>query len=440
MRIKEIIGTRSIASVGRRAFDPSMEYAPSIRDGLLWVAPLRDNAPSIYDNGVVAYVDPSDQDVDADGTYIDSYGIMQDAILDVLRIEKNGALLEALRENIQTYSEDITNSAYGALDCSKAGNVTTGPDGKLTADQIVEDSGLSAHRIYSAHTWDGSSEYTISAFVKDAGRPGFRISFANLNFVGSPFAYFDLAAGIVGTTASCTAKIKSLGNGWYLVEATATSDSAGFASYSLWTVDAGETLSYTGDGSSGVYIVDIQVEKGGFASSRIPTEGSAVTRTQDDLRYALSGNMSTGAGTFIMAVTPHTIGTNGHFLNTVNGSAEEGIIIQYLAGTNVVRTLFYIGSSIAIALGTTALVIGQTYIFVATWESGSQKFYVDGALEGTDTDVGVPAHDGDSIYVGLAQTQTFPGESNSAHLLSYNRVLDLAEVVAATTEIQGWMA
>ncbi len=82
MRIKEIIGTRSIASVGRRAFDPSMEYAPSIRNGLLRVVPLRDNAKTIYDNGVTAYVDPSNQVVDADGSYIDSYEIMQDAILD----------------------------------------------------------------------------------------------------------------------------------------------------------------------------------------------------------------------------------------------------------------------------------------------------------------------------------------------------------------------
>ena len=45
----------------------------------------------------------------------------------------------------------------------------------------------------------------------------------------------------------------------------------------------GSGASYSGDGSSGVYIWGVQQEDGQFATSYIPTNGAAETRGSDDL-------------------------------------------------------------------------------------------------------------------------------------------------------------
>ena len=170
MRIKEIIGTRSIASTGRRAFAPSIEYAPSIRDGLLWVAPLRDNAQSLYDNGIVAYIDPSTQAIDADGTYIDSYGIMQDAILDVLRIEGKGALIEETRTNLFLQSQAIPTSwSINASRSTFTANSAVAPDGTTTATKHAEKAVGGVKYALQIVPATDTVQYCASIYVKQFG-------------------------------------------------------------------------------------------------------------------------------------------------------------------------------------------------------------------------------------------------------------------------------
>ena len=197
-------------------------------------------------------------------------------------------LLEPERRNLVQYSEDFT-QGWTIDNSSVTSNQVISPDGTLNADKLVESATTEQHRIYSVTVTTSAAQYTSSVFAK-AGERGW-ISIEAVQ--GGGRVWFDLINGVVGSnTASSIGTIKQYPNGWYKCSNTWT-DIGGSGNRSFINVCSGDSIiSYTGDGTSGIYIWGAQLEAGSYPTSYIPNYGTAlgVTRAAETCNNAGDAN------------------------------------------------------------------------------------------------------------------------------------------------------
>ena len=207
---------------------------------------------------------------------------------DPVTLAPKGLLIEEQRTNLLTYSEQFNDVAWVKTRASIAANSTTAPDGTNNADTLIEDTtAASTHFIGRVVSANASTAYTQSIFLKAAGRTRGQLQmFGN---GGGSTVNFDLTAvtatatGGYGGWTAASATITHVGGGWYRLTHTVTTN-AGLTAFNnnFYLADAAGNASYTGDGTSGMFLYGAQVEAGAFATSYIPTVASQVTRSADN--------------------------------------------------------------------------------------------------------------------------------------------------------------
>ena len=195
--------------------------------------------------------------------------------IDFLGNTKGALLLEPTRTNLITQSESFDNAYWTKSGASVVSGFAS-PDGTSNAFKLVEDTNNSSHSLQSSFVSGASGADTFSIFAKSDGRFNFSIvedAYTGINVI------VNLQDGTITTTGQ-QANIISLKNGWYRIDVTRADNS----SPSRWLIsllDSSNNASFQGNGTSGIYIYGAQVEQGSYATSYIPTSGSAVTRVQD---------------------------------------------------------------------------------------------------------------------------------------------------------------
>lgn len=193
--------------------------------------------------------------------------------------------------NLLLNPEAMDGATWTANISSVSADATTAPDGTLTADLLIPNTSSSRdHRLtHDATALSGSTQYTMSAFVKDGGYQYAGIAFAGAAFAGEVAALFDLSSGTVvdtddGTSISVdSTAIEDYGDGWYRISLTVTTAGAGNVLPRLYPADI-STLNtgglgtdlFAGDGSSGVYYWGVYLNEGATAETYVSVGGTTV--------------------------------------------------------------------------------------------------------------------------------------------------------------------
>lgn len=201
-------------------------------------------------------------------------------------------------ENLHKYSEEFSNSywstKYNLQSVSSNISGVVAPDGTNTVSSIVENSANSAHYIHSPNSINylpGDRQYTYSVFAKAGNRSVLGLWTTT---VGGGIAYFDLTNGTVTTTTGAyvaSARIDSYGNGWYRCSFTTPTNGTGLSSeYPVISMHDGVgNYSYTGNGSSNIYIWGAQVELNSQPSHYIKTTTTRRTLYMPKIQVAAAG-------------------------------------------------------------------------------------------------------------------------------------------------------
>jgi hypothetical protein len=190
-----------------------------------------------------------------------------------------GLLIEEQRTNLLLQSQTFDSASWSKIGATVTANTTTAPDGTTTADTLVEDTSTGVHIAFQAGSFVAGTTYTITVFAKAGTRT--RLNMINVGGV-SYEGNFDLLTGTVISSPLGTASITAAGNGWYRCQMTSTAGATASGNVQFRLVSSGTTTSYTGDGTSGLFLWGAQLEAGASATSYIPTVASQVTRSADD--------------------------------------------------------------------------------------------------------------------------------------------------------------
>jgi hypothetical protein len=221
----------------------------------------------------------------ATATRVNSSGFIEAVAADVARFDFNpvtlvcrGLLIEESRINYATYSNSLFDASWTPSSVT-AGTSITSPDGTTNAVKAIASASDALHFFSKNATSVPTTVYSFSRYAKKGELTKFALREGSAT---GAYAAFDLDNG---TVLDGTGTIVDAGNGFYrcTLNVTLSGTTFGMRVYLLPnTYTSGSvTNTWTGDGTSGLYFYETQLEAGAFPTSQIPTTTTALTRNAD---------------------------------------------------------------------------------------------------------------------------------------------------------------
>jgi hypothetical protein len=298
-------------------------------------------------------------------------------------------LVEPSAQNVLLQSEAFnttwTRSGLNAFGSGSVANSTgtTDPFGGTNSDYIQETAASGTHILIQTPAGQVSgTTVTLSCFAKSAERT--QVNFLN-NGGGLGSATFNLTAGTATLVNGVSASIQNYGNGWYRCILTYTPGLTGNFNVQIRLADASGNTSYTGTGTSGVYVFGAQLETGSVATSYIPTTTGSITRNADVISVsgAVSGAIGQTEGTIYAEVDIRNSVTAA-VLGLDNNSTTDFIIVFRNSSRQITVTIRRANGSLESIITSSALAVGVHKIALG-YTNGNYALYINGSLAGTST-------------------------------------------------------
>ena len=313
-------------------------------------------------------------------TRVNKEGLIETVGVDQPRVDykddsKGALLLEPQRTNLTLYSEDLSNSYWAKQNGSITSNVIASPSGIQNADLFTENTSNGDHAIFDVVNYFVSgTTYTLSFFAKANGRT--KVEVASANSGTCPTGRFDLQEKTAtATNTSFGAKIEDYGNGWFRCSVSRVAPNSGIdLPYYAAVINFG-ILDYQGNGTSGMYFWGMQTETGSYATSYIPTQGSAVTRVADACNGAGNNQVINSNEGVLYYESTYTDGSDYNSISISNTSGTEKCRIWY-DNTNLVFAT-YVGGVNQTFIGY-PISKGITYKIGIRYKLNDFALFVDG--------------------------------------------------------------
>lgn len=307
----------------------------------------------------------------------------------------SGLLLETTSAtNLLSQSEN--HGAWNKTGVTVSSVSHVAPNGNASSNLVSEDGASTQHRLFQASAYVTGTSYTISVFLKYAGRQFIAITHPAVSANG--VAIFDIQTGSVTLQQSAvTASMIKYPNEWWRCTLTATATIvSGNQSHIIQGSTTGGFVTYTYTGLNGpaFYIYGSQVETGRLATSYIPTTTSSVIRAADScvLTDASFANLyNSSEGTIFLDCSPTSLGSLQGFY-AIHGTVRSlGGHAIYSSGSNNSITAYSYAANYEPTISSTANGITTKRIKIAHgYKTNDGAISINGGQVEYDNEYSVP--------------------------------------------------
>ena len=336
-------------------------------------------------------------------------------------------MTEPQSTNLIPYSESFDNSYWTKSGSSVVGGFSSpSADSPLGASKLVEDTSTGIHQLFKNIFVSG--DYTFSMFVKKAERSFLIIDEGST----SGGITINLTTGAYSTIGTSDVSVTSFNNDWYRVSISNTV--AGVFQIRCYLSLDGFTLSYTGDGTSGVYIFGAQLEELSYATSYMPTYGEISTRASETVSNAGDANTFNSTEGTLFIEAKGLVNGGGFRFVSLSSSSSNRIRLGFSSTASQISVLAQVDGGIIYNNGNIETSVSHNDVqkLALTYGSSGTKLYSNGVLAYSNVL--------DSSFVNTFTSAAFddgnsanPFYGKTSQVQVFNAALSDAELITLTT-------